>query len=438
MKNPREVALRGLIGLRRNGTWPDLYLKQESGDMSKSDIGLCTEILYGTLENINLIDFYIASYSSIKLKKIMPQALDILRLTAYQIVFLDKIPDSAAINEGVKLAKKYALPAAGFVNAVSREIAKHRDALPEVPKEDFKEYLRIKYSHPKWFIDEMIAAIGESETEALLKANNAVPKIFARVNTLLSNADEVILKLADEGINGVKKTELEGALVFESGFNPVKSKCFADGFIYIQDMASQLAVTALAPKKSCTLIDMCASPGGKSLMASQLMENDGKVISCDIHEHKIKLMAENAEKYSVKIMKPMLSDGTVYNKDFCEKADYIICDVPCSGMGIIRKKPDIRFKKREEVEKLPSVQSKILQNAARYIKRGGVIVYSTCTVRKAENEDVVLSFLEKNDNFEPVPFNLPYGIEAKEGFVTLYPHREGFDGFFIAKLRRKI
>ena len=179
MKNPREVALKGLINLRRNGTWPDLFLKQESSDMSPEDSRLCAGILYGTLENINLIDFYISSFSSIKLKKIMPQALDLLRMTTYQIVWLDKIPDSAAINEGVKLAKKYASSASGFVNAVARSVSRNKESLPDVPKKDFKEYLRVKYSHPLWFIEEMTAQIGEAETEQLLIENNRTPKTTA-------------------------------------------------------------------------------------------------------------------------------------------------------------------------------------------------------------------------------------------------------------------
>lgn len=438
MKNPREVALKGLINLRRNGTWPDLFIKQESADMSPEDGRLCAGILYGTLENINLIDFYISSFSSIKLKKIMPQALDVLRITTYQVIWLDKIPDSAAINEGVKLAKKYASSASGFVNAVSRAIAKNKGNLPAVPEKEYAEYLRIKYSHPMWFINEMIEQIGEAETEQLLIENNKTPKITARINTLKTNLDDALAMLEKEGVKGANKTELNNAIIFENSFNPVKSKTFTEGLIYVQDIASQLAVTALEPKCGDTVIDMCASPGGKSLMAAQLMGNTGKIISCDIHEHKIQLLKDNAEKYGASIMTAQLNDGTVLNESFIDKADKIICDVPCSGMGIIRKKPDIRFKKEEEVKELPEIQLAILKNAAKYVKAGGYIAYSTCTVRKAENEDVVNQFLASDKNFELVPFELPYGINAESGYVTLFPHREGCDGFFIAKLRRKI
>ena len=438
MKNPREVALKGLINLRRNGTWPDLFLKQESSDMSPEDSRLCAGILYGTLENINLIDFYISSFSSIKLKKIMPQALDLLRMTTYQIVWLDKIPDSAAINEGVKLAKKYASSASGFVNAVARSVSRNKESLPDVPKKDFKEYLRVKYSHPLWFIEEMTAQIGEAETEQLLIENNRTPKTTARINTIKTNVEDALKMLSEESVSGLNKTDLDNAIVFENSFNPVKSKTFTDGFIYVQDIASQLAVTALEPKSGDTVIDMCASPGGKSLMAAQLMENNGKIISCDIHEHKIQLLSENAEKYGASIMTAQLNDGTVFNKSFAEIADRIICDVPCSGMGIIRKKPDIRFKKAEEAKELPAIQLAILKNASEYVKAGGIIAYSTCTVRKEENEDVVNTFLAENENFELIPFELPFGIKADKGYHTFYPHREGFDGFFVAKLRRKV
>lgn len=438
MKNPREVALKGLMNLRRSGTWPDLFLKQELRDMSSEDGRLCASILYGSLENINLIDFYIDFYSNIKIKKIMPQVLDILRMTVYQIIYLEKIPDSAAINEGVKLVKKFGgLSATGFANGLLRTISRQKDSFPQVPKGKIKEYLYIKYSHPKWFISEMIDTLGEKETEELLKANNEIPSITARVNTLKISTVELIKTLQEEGAEVQKSDELSGAVLFGSGYNPIKSKAFEDGLLYVQDMSSQLSVTALEPKRGSTLIDMCASPGGKSIMACQLMKNEGKIYACDIYEHKIKIIRENALKYGAEIIKAQLRNGTIFYEEFDRLADYIICDVPCSGMGIIRKKPDIRFKAEEDVKGLPNVQYQILCNAARYLKVGGSLVYSTCTIRKQENEQVVSRFLSEHKDFELTPFLLPFDIKGDKGYVTLYPHRHGFDGFFIAKLRKK-
>ena len=439
MKNPRETALKGLIALRRNGTWTDLFLKQEGEGMSSADLKLCAEILYGTVENMSLIDYYIGCFSRVKTKKMVPQLLDALRMTVYQIVFLDRIPDSAAINEGVKLVKKYAsYNLSGFANGVLRSISREKDSLPPVPKDNFAEYLSVRYSHPLWFAEEMTGEIGAEETEKLFEADNAKPAVTARVNDIKISADELIGVLKEEGIEAQKAEELSNCIVFKSGTGVASSKAFKEGLFYIQDMASQLAVMALNPQKGDMLIDMCASPGGKTLAAAQMMQNEGSITACDIHPHKIQLIRENAEKYGANIVKAVLRDGTKENKEFLKTADRVICDVPCSGMGIIRKKPDIRFKKKEDIEELPNIQYKILENAASYLKKGGRLLYSTCTVRSAENEKVFKRFLENYSEYEAVPFELPYSISAPKGFVTLYPHRDGFDGFFISLMERKI
>ena len=435
MKNPREVALKGLINLRRSGTWPDLFLKQETKDLSPQDGGLCAEILYGTLENINLLDFYLAHFSTVKLKKLMPQVLDILRLTTYQIVFLDRIPPSAAVNEGVKLVKKYARPAEKYANGVLRTISKNKEVLPPVPKDDFAEYLSISYSHPKWFAKEMLQKLGEQEAEALLKANNGRAAVTARVNTLKTTVTELLFALEEEGIQAEKCQEVANVIVFDKGGNPADTRLFKDGHYYIQDIAAQLAVLALDIKRGETVIDLCAAPGGKSLIAAQELHNEGKVYAFDVHAHKIELIADNAKKYGAAVIEAKLSDSTVFCEEYANRADKVICDVPCSGMGVIRKKPDIRFKKQEELADLPQIQYKILCNGGNYLKTGGTLVYSTCTVRHQENEAVVERFLKEHTNFALVPLKLQ-DKTIPEGFTTLYPHRDGCDGFFIAMIRK--
>lgn len=437
MKNPREVAVKGLINLRRSGTWPDLFLKQEARDMSPEDGGLCAEILYGTIENISLLDFYIDHFSSMRLKKIMPQVLDILRMTTYQIVFLDRVPASAAVNEGVKLVKKYAYSAEKFANGLLRTISRSTHELPQVPKEDFAQYLSVQYSHPKWFAKEMIQALGKEEAEALLVANNGRPPVVARVNTLKTTVTELLFALEEEGIKATKYDAVSNVIVFDKGGNPADTRLFKAGHYYIQDVAGQLAVLALEAKRGETVLDLCAAPGGKSLIAAQEMHNEGKVLSFDLHEHKLNLIADNAKKYGTTIVVAKQLDSTVYQGDYAQIADKVICDVPCSGMGVIRKKPDIRFKELEELESLYDTQYAILCNGAKYLKPGGRLVYSTCTVREQENGAILQRFLKEHGNFELVPLNLQTKV-VQEGYTTLYPHRDGCDGFFIATVRKKI
>lgn len=438
MNNARTAALEGLKALRIEKTWPDIFARTKLAQMNLSaqDTALAVNMLYGTIENLSLIDYYIASFSSIKLKKIMPQVLDCLRLAVYQIIFLDKIPDSAAVNESVALARKSGGARAGsFTNAVLRKISGQKESLPSVPKDDFASYLSIQYTHPKWFAEKMIAQLGKDEAEKLLAANGVNPKTTARVNTIKITTHELLQILANQGVTAKKHDFLPDFVVFETAGNLAKLPAFEQGLFYIQDAASAMAVYTLNPSENSDVLDMCSAPGGKAIIASQMQNCKGKLLACDVHEFKAKIIADNAEKYGCTNIKTRVCDSSILQEDLVDSFDYIICDVPCSGMGIVRKKCDIRFKEQESAENLPNLQKKILLCASRYCRKGGFIVYSTCTVLDAENKDVIFEFLRDNKDFEAVPFDVG-NVEAPDGLVTLYPHKNDTDGFFISKLRR--
>ena len=438
MNPARNCALKALIQFRREKAWTDLYLKNSLTQLSPEDAALATAITYGVLQNMSLIDFYIAQYSSIKLNKIMPQVLDALRCGVYQILFMDRIPPFAAVNETVTLVKKHANPRAGaFANAVLRKIVSAKDNLPAVPNNNPTSYLATAYSHPEWLVKKLADQFGIDETAQIIEANNKEAPLYIRVNTLKTDADSLISILGKQGITATKITGLDNALLC-NGEKPLHlTDEFKSGLFYIQDLASQLAVSLLAPTPGDSVIDMCSAPGGKSITAAQHMDNKGSVKAFDIHEHKINIIDQNAKKYGTSIIKAAVNDSSVFMPELAATADKVICDVPCSGLGIIRKKPDIRFKDADSINDLPDIQLRILKNAASYLKPGGRLLYSTCTVIREENTDIITKFLCENPDFSLVPFDAP--ITGKTpGYITLLPHRHNCDGFFIAVLDRKI
>lgn len=436
MKSAREIALLALIRHRLEGTWPDLFLKQECRDLPPEEAALASALTYTVIQNRMLLDHYIGAFSSVKPKKMTPQVLDCLRLGAAQLLLMDRIPERAAVNETVALVKKHAFAkAGGFANAVLRKLAAARDDLPQ-PQGTPEEVLSVRYSHEAWFVRYLLEELGPEGAEACLRANGTALRPTARVNTLKTDRDSLLAELAQAGIAAAAEA-VPDAISFDSLRGVLGSEAFQSGKFYIQDLASQLAVLALDPQPGDNMIDMCAAPGGKSLMAVQRMENRGSLVSCDLYPHKVDQLEENASRYGADIMRPALLDASKPHKPFLGHFDRIMCDVPCSGMGIIRKKPDIRYKSREEVLAMPAIQAPILENAASYLKPGGTMVYSTCSVMKQENREQVLAFLERHPEFSLVPFELPVCGWVEEGMITLWPHIHGTDGFFIAKLTKK-
>lgn len=434
----REAALNALVAYRRRGTRTDLLLDDiiEREELDKREASLFYRLTMGVIQNTALCDYYIGSFLTSGIKKLHPVVLDILRLSVYQLVFLSRIPERAAVNEGVRLAKKYSnRAAAGLVNAVLRRIAENLNKLPPVEGKDVIELLSIKYSHPPELVEYLISRLGQDGAEAFLKSDNEIPPLIIRANELKTTTDNLAEMLRQNGIDAAPHPVLNGFFELHDAGNPEKINLFKQGYFTVQDPASAMAVMACDIKKDMNVLDCCAAPGGKTFMAAQIMQNTGSILSCDVNEKKLRHIEEGAERLGVKNVTCRAMDATVPDESLYEKFDAIICDAPCSGFGVIAKKPEIRFKSFQSISALPETQLSILRNVSGYLKKGGALLYCTCTVVERENEDIIRSFLTTADSFVPEPFTLPAG-EAPEGYITLWPHKHNTDGFFIAKLRK--
>jgi len=433
----RQTALTVLRRCRRDRAFSDAMLNSVLAEsaLSAKDRALVSQLCYGVLQNAILCDYYIDSFSGGK--KIEPKLRDILRLSVYQILFLDKIPDHAAVNEGVELCKRSGLGrASGFANAVLHRAAENKNNLPQIPEDDRIKYLSIKYSTPAALVEKLFSDFGESFTEELLKSNNELSPTTIQVNTLRIGAEELFERLSARGF-GCRAHSFLSDCAEVSGGDLAASEEFREGLFYVQDPAARLAVIAASPISGSAVLDACAAPGGKSFASAILMQNDGKIISCDIHKNKLGLISDGAKRLGIDIITTGEMDALHPDDSLIASCDTVIADVPCSGLGIIRKKPDIRYKELSETEKLPETQLAILEGLAPCVKAGGVLLYSTCTILRRENEDVISAFLEKHGEFKPESFSLPEPIAAVEsGMITLFPHIHGTDGFFICKLRK--
>ena len=433
MDKAREAAVFALERFRREKAWSAAIT---DGAITKYELdprsaALASNICLGVLQNLAYCDHYIDLFSSSP-SKIEPKVRDILRCSVYQLLFMDKIPASAAVNEAVMLCKKLGYSrAAGFCNAVLRKIAAAADTLPDIPEEGTAKHLSVKFSHPIWLAEYMINAHGYAFTEAFFAADNTVSEITLQVNTLRTRSEELLSDLEAAGYNSRMHPWLPDCIV-TSG-NVGSMPCFDDGLFYVQDPAAKCAALAADLRPGMKVLDACAAPGGKSFAAAIAMKNEGEIVSCDLSEKKIKLIESGAQRLGLDIINAFARDA---RQPVDDSFDVVISDVPCSGYGVIRKKPDIRYKDPDERRALPEIQSAILENQSAAVKPGGVLLYSTCTVFREENEDVVTAFLSRHPEYAAEGFSLPNGIEAAEGMLTFWPHIHGTDGFFVCKLRR--
>lgn len=438
----REVALLTLNACQRQGGWSDGALKKQlaAAGLDSRDAALATQLCFGVVQNQLLLDFYLSNFSNIPLKRMEGKVVQALRLGAYQLLFMDKIPHSAAVNSSVDLVKRHCKNqrASGMANAVLRSLERSLDNLPVIPSGDTVQYLSILYSHPEWLVKEYLLTLNQDEVTKLLAAHNAQPPMSVMVNTTKVTTEALVGELTACGVEVQLHPWLANCLLLSRTGNLENLRAFQEGWFYVQDPASRLAVRALDPKPGERLLDCCAAPGGKSFACAIAMENTGTVISCDLHPHKKKLIQAGADRLGLSCIEPNTIDARTFRKEWEESFDKVLVDAPCSGLGVIRKKPDIRFKAPGELDALPAIQLDILRNACRYVKPGGTLLYSTCTVRKSENEDVVRAFLSEHPEYKAEPFVLsgPAGA-CESGMVTLWPHRHGTDGFFICKLRKE-
>ena len=435
----RETALNALIACRKEGAWSNGVMKEYivRDRLDSRDAGLATRLCYGVLQNRMKLDFYLKQLLTGKIKDLHPVVHDILHLGLYQLFELDRVPDSAAVNESVDLAKKYCKKqryAPGLVNAVLRKATAEKESLKQPAS------WVDKYSHPQELVDLLIRDLGKAKMEPMLKANNEAPQTMIQVNTLKTTTAELAEKLESCGVTAQPHGWMENCLVLGSTGDIEKLESFRNGEFYVQDPAAKLSVyCAQLPKADINLLDCCAAPGGKSFAAAIAMDGHGTITSCDIHQHKVGLIQNGAKRLGLENVTARAQDASRNNPEWNEQMDVVIADVPCSGYGIIRKKPDIRYKDPASMEDLPRLQLAILRNQSRYVKRGGVLLYSTCTLLRRENEDVVAAFLSENDEFYLEPLALPAPFPRNEnGMLTLVPGEYDTDGFFISRLRRKL
>ena len=433
----RETALQALMACRQSGAWSNSALKDliRRDRLDPRDAALATRLCYGVLQNRMKLDFYLGQLLSMKLRDLHPVVRDILHMGIYQLYEMDKIPESAAVNESVALTKKYVKnpKAPGLVNGVLRSAVRQKDTL-EQPK-SYED----RYSHPSQLINLLKGSLPKGTLEPMLIAHNEAPRTVVQVNTLKISAGELTQRLEREGVSAQPHLWMADALVLSGTGDLEKLPAFREGLFYVQDPAAKLSVLcARLPKEGARLLDCCSAPGGKSFAAAIAMGGRGTITSCDIHPHKLPLIEKGAQRLGIESITARHQDATEFVPEWENAMDCVIADVPCSGLGIIRKKPDIRYKDLEEIRQLPELQLRILRNQSRYVRPGGTLIYSTCTVLKQENEDVVASFLAENDEFYTEPLVLPERFGPNEtGMLTLIPGQHDTDGFFICRLRRK-
>ncbi len=438
----REAAMLALNACQRQGGWSDGALKKQlsAAELSGRDAALATQLCFGVLQNQMLLDFYLSKFSNIPLKRMEGKVVQTLRLGAYQMLFLTRIPHSAAVNSAVALVKAHCKNprAAGMVNGILRSMERSLQNMPVIPQGDPVAYLSTLYSHPEWLVKEFILSLGEEEAAQLLAADNSQPPTAVMVNTTRTTAEELKAMLEADHVEAEPHPWLENCLLLHRTGDLERLEAFQQGLFYVQDPASRLSVLAAGAKPGMKVLDCCAAPGGKSFAAAIAMENQGEIVSCDLHPHKKKLIQAGADRLGLTIISPKTADGKVFRPEWENAFDLVLVDAPCSGLGVIRKKPDIRYKDPAPLADLPAVQLDILRNAARYVKPGGTLMYSTCTLLYRENGEVVETFLAENNSYKAEAFPLPGPVGLVQGgSVTLWTHRHGTDGFFISKMRRE-
>lgn len=440
--NAREVAAFSLFAMTEDGAWSDGALHHFLGraKLPARDAALAARLTYGTLQNRAMCDFYLSQYSSVRLRKIAPRVLDTMRMAVYQLTMLDRIPAHAAVGESTGIIRRYCRAdkrTVGFANGVLRTIARDcaQGKLPHLDCPDKESYYALRYSHPEWLVRALSAQYGQKEAEHIAAANNEVAPLSVRVCRTKMTREQAAEQLIQDGFTAEAHETVDNILLCAGG-DIAAHPLFRAGAITVQDAASAVCVDVLNPAPGARTVDCCAAPGGKSFYIAECMENTGELVSCDIYEHKLKKIRQGAERLDLSMIQPRLADGRERQENLADWADFVLCDVPCSGLGIIRKKPEIRFKTDEELIGLPQLQAQILANCAGYVKPGGALVYSTCTVLRRENEEVVNGFLQNHTDFQLEPFTHPVCGQTK-GMITLLPHLHQTDGFFIAKLRRK-
>lgn len=438
----RDVALKIIGEVETGGAYANIALARELArqPLSDQDRRFVTELVYGTVKAGRTLDWILSHYSSRPLDKVPAVIRNILRMGIYQVFFLSRVPASAACNQAVELAKKYGhIGTAKFVNAVLRSAVRNSEkaAYPDRERHPV-QYLALRYFHPEWLVERWLGRLGPEECEALCRIDNETPPLSVRTNTLKINRDRLLDRLAQEGATAEPSRWTPEGIVCREYPAMAALPSLREGLFQVQDESSMLVAHVLAPQPGEFVIDACGAPGGKSTHIAALMGNKGRVLSVDLYGHKLKITGENAARLGIGIIETKEFDATRLDTLYAGQADRVLVDAPCSGLGVLRRKPDSRWRKSEAMLKeLPKLQSAILNSAANCVKPGGVLVYSTCTTEPEENEQVVEAFLAARREFrlEDTGQHLPVTRPGK--MVQLWPHRDDVDGFFIARMVRE-
>lgn len=443
MKKGREEALHILSEINQKGAYSTLAIKKNlEMESQRKDANFIRELVYGVLENKRLIDKIIEESSSVKLRKIHPMILEIIRIGVYQLLFLDNIPESAAVNESVKLAKAYGHKGTiGYVNGVLRGISSKKSYYKSIEFMSGDEMVAVKFSHPDFMVDIWVEQYGIDFTKKLLTANNSVPPFTIRVNTLKCKVEELRSLLLSKGIQAEKGQLAEDSLIVKNPHEIISTEEYNNGLFTIQDEASMMVTEAMNPEIGSVVLDVCAAPGGKASHIAQWMNDKGIVISRDIYPHKIMLINHIKDRLGISSINAQLYDALVFDNELKGRVDYCLVDAPCSGLGLIRRKPDIKWTRTaDELKALSQLQYKMIQTASSYLKVGGVLLYSTCTLNNQENLEVIRNFLNNDSRFKftPIEFNSGKVLSDTQeyGYLELYPHIHDSDGFFIARMQR--
>lgn len=414
MANARKTAVKVLVKIEKEGTYSNLGVAEalKNSELNLQDKSLATAIIYGVLDRKITLDYILSKFLKTPINKTEPFTLMVLRSALYQIKYMDKIPESAAVNEAVKIMKSSKFSRnSGFVNGVLRSVLR-TDV--EIPKGDGAEDLSVRYSCPLWIVESFLKDYGLADTKALLEESLKPAPTVLRINTVKADISEI-----------EKEYEIKGnSIELTKGIDISNSELYKKGLVYAQDYASQKAVEVLNPKSGDKVLDLCSAPGGKAFTMANLMGNKGEIIACDLYPHRVELIERTAKRLGLDIIKTAVADATRYNPKLGE-FDCVLCDVPCSGLGVIRRKPEIKYNALTCLEELKNIQLSILKNAVKYLKKGGKLLYSTCTLRREENEKLVISFQKE------------YNDLCKVYEHTFMPHKDGTDGFYCALFEKR-
>ncbi len=437
MADARSTVAKLLLKMESGGSYSNILLDSaldESG-LSERDKAFAAALFYGVTERKMTLDFIISQYCTSGLSSLKPETRTVLRCGIYQILYMGSVPDSAAVNESVKLCKKLGqYGAAGLVNGLLRNFIRSGKRVDYSGLSPV-ERLAMEFSAPQWIARKFLEEYGEENAAKALKASIGAPPVYARVNTTKISDEELVRALKKEGVTAEQNPRLGGCIRIEKTGDLEKIAAFREGLFHIQDVSSQLCCHTLRPIVNETVLDICAAPGGKSFTMAELMGNNGRIIAMDLYEQRVRLIEKGAERLGLRIVEGRVNNALRFDEEL-PMADRVLCDVPCSGLGVIRRKPEIKYKDEKEFEELPRLQKAILDISAGYVKVGGTLVYSTCTLSRAENDEVAQEFAESHPEFAPIVQPIPYADAESSYKRTFFPEEDGGDGFFTASFRR--